>query len=347
MGPENAQQPLGTGWEGKLSQHTVRLFGGYQAPASDLPSGGGATEGNLIGGLLSHEMSTYGLTYTQQQLASQQAPVDARLVPLEQRVEYLQSDAGFRERRKIAAHQKLMDKLDAVQLPHAPLNYADRLAAIEDRAALDLSEAFCRLMAVRGGLKLVYGIDAPPLPDVHALPLKNDDFDFLNRLIAWIRHIGLLLQRTYDNDPDVSLSLSVSDLLRGEHFAEGRKRGYWEFDLDATRFADYKLVRLRGVSAVAHSTDRVYSLSVTAPKDCDMIYGPTPARTRVALDVDACWLGAVAPPRASQRPDVCGTRLLWNASPIGRWSLHLTPGTTAADLDNIQLTLLLSTQRLS
>jgi hypothetical protein len=342
---ENAQQPLATGWEGKLSQHTLRLFNGYSAPADQVPSGAVGTAGNIIGGIISHEASSYALSYTQAQLAAQQGPVDARAIPLEKRVAYLDADAGFKERRKITAHQKLMDKLDAVQTPHAPLNYADRLAAIEQRAAVDLRQAYQRLIAVRTGMALIYGLTVPELPSIPVTPLKEDDFDFLNRLVAWVRHAGLALQRIYDNDQDVVVSLSVAERLKHEHFHEGRKRGYWEFDIEPAHFADFKLVRLRGVSAVSHSTDRSYSFILTPPRDCGVLHGPTRSLTEIALDIDPCWLGQVTSSR-SLRPDICGTRVLWNASPIGRWSLRIAPGTSASELDDLRLNFHIATQRL-
>jgi hypothetical protein len=343
---ENAQLPLPTGWEGKLSQHQLRLFGGYSIPAGvAVPSGETATDGNFLGGVISYQIAGYNFAYLQQQLASQSKPIDARSVPLTSRVNYLQADEGFKERRKITAHQKLVDKLRSVQLQNGALNYADRIQAIEDRAAFDLREAYQRMRVLRRGLKVVYGIDAADLPEV---PVKDDHtigVDYLDRLVEWIRRTSIRLQDFYNNDQELMIPISLRDLLTHSGFHEGLKRGYWEFEVGRTRFQGLKLVRMRGISAVSQGHGRIYSLLAAAPKETEFSYGENLA-AREVQHVDDCWLGQVMERRDQLRPDVWGARVLWNASPFGRWALRAAPGTTLDHLDDIQVTLNVAAQRI-
>jgi len=344
---ENSQQPLATGWESKLSKHSLRLYGGFTAPAGDVPSGATGTDGNILGGIISHNLANYSFNYTQQQLASQQAPVNARLDWLQKRVTYLEEDAGFRERRKISAHQKLMDKLAAVQAPHGPLNYADRQEAIEHRAAVDLYHAHARLKAVHAGLIDVYGVHPPRLPSLPSTPLKNDDFNFLNEIVDWIRQVSFILQRIYDNDQDLVVSFSVAEMLPHGGFAGGRKEGQWNFTLGPERFQGFKLLRLRGISAVANASDRSYSFVIHAPRPGTVFHGHGETGKELSFDIDPCWLGHVAPGTFPWKPEVAGARVLWNASPVGCWKLSVAPGTTACDLHDLRLNLHVTAQALA
>jgi hypothetical protein len=343
---ENAQQPLATGWESKLSQHSLRLYGGYTIDSSLVPAGAKATDGNIIGGVLSSQLADYNFSYQQQQLTAQSAAIDARNVPLSKRVDYLQADSGFKERRKIVAHQKLVDKLAAVQLSNGALNYADRISAIEDRAAYDLHEAYARLRMLREGLALVYAMQAPELP---APPSTGDgpiDPDFMNKLVVWIRHVSMDLQELYNKDQDVIVTIRLKEYLKDHRFHEGRKQGGWEFEIGADRFKGFKLVRLRGLSAVADcNKHRSYSLMAFPPSSSFAIYQASES-VPVKQQVDACWMGRIVPADVQSRPEVSGSRVLWNSSPFGRWSLTAGRETSLDDLKDLDLNLHVTTQRL-
>jgi hypothetical protein len=344
---ENAQQPLATGWEGKMSQHQLRLFGGFTAPGDQVPAGAKATDGNIIGGIISYQLADYGFSYQQQQFAAQAAPIDARSVPLTSRVTYLRADAGFKERRKIAAHQKLADKLDAVQLPNGPLNYADRIAAIEERAAFDLRQAYRRLRVLRQGLRMIYGLDTPELPEAPFGDSAQIGVDFLDQIVLWIRRISILLQDVYNSDQEIVSSFSLLERCTSEKFHEGRKRGYWEFEIGPEHFRDLGLVRLRGISAAAESGCHFYNLIASAPRESVIVHHPESAPSPVTQRVDECWIGRVPPLSAHIRPDVAGTRALWNASPVGRWRLRAAPETSLEHIKDIQLNLHVVAQRFS
>jgi len=254
----------------------------------------------------------------------------------------LQADAGFKERRKIVAHQKLVDKLNAVQSPNGPLNYADRIGAVEDRAAYDLREAYQRLRVLRSGLSTIYGLDAVALPPPPAIG-GEVAVDFLDGIVEWVRRVAVQLQDIYNNDQDVIFPFSLSTHIGREQFHEGLKSGSWEFEIGRSHFHGYRLVRLRGMTAIAHaSDDRFYSLMARAPRDSIVVHKTDEAS--VVQHVDECWLGQVLPRCAQHRPDVVGTRVLWNASPFGRWRLRAAPGTDLAHLKDLHITLNVSAQ---
>ena len=342
---ENAQQPLATGWENKLSKHTLKLFGGWTPP--QIPSGTSATDGNIIGGNLSYQLAAYSLDYGQQQIGAQVAPIDARAEFVNKRLVYSQADAGFKERRRNAAHQKLVAKLSATLAPDGPLNYQDRLRAIEERAAVDLREAHARMRVVGRGLQVVYGLNILPVP---ALPSGEQDYppsNLMEQTIHWIRATGLILQDLYARDQDVVFTLSIKDLLHSTAFRDGRESGSWTFDFPSGYLQHQRLVRLRGISASTRcESSRRYSIVVTPPTDVIMIHGPKWEGVKHRQHVDPCWISRIRDENSRRPPDVFGVRTLWNASPFGAWTIAAAPGTDFKELDDLLLSFNLTSQYL-
>jgi hypothetical protein len=342
---ENAQQPLATGWEGRLSQHTLKLNGGFTPPAAMVPSGSSATDGNVLGGILSYLIADYNFTYVQKQLATQLSPVVKRNSTLTSRVAYLDADAGFRERRKIAAHQKLLDKLSAVQELGGPLNYAERLAAIEQRAAFDLRHAYARMRVVERGISRVYGLKTPELPLPPQTKDEKNSEMFLNDLVLWLRTVGNTLQSVYNNDQDIIIKVSIHELLGGDRFKSGRKAGVWEFELTPDRFRGLRWIRLRGLSATAeHCGHRGCSLIARVPEKAAVIYDQTAAPVSIEQHGAECWLGRVDKRDETRPPDISGAKVLMNLSPVGTWSLRAAPGHKLESLDDVELALLVAAQ---
>jgi hypothetical protein len=342
---ENAQQPLATGWEGHLSQHTLKLNGGFTPPAGMVPSGAAVTDGNILGGILSFLMADYNFTYVQKQLATQLSPVLKRNSALASRVAYLDADAGFRERRKVAAHQKLLGKLTAVQQSGAPLNYAERLAAMENRAAFDLQNAYARMRVVDRGITQFYGLKTPELPPP---PQDTDDQDseaVLNDIVLWLRTVGNLLQSIYNNDQDIMIRVSLHELLGAERFKAGRKIGAWEFDVTAERFRGLRWIRLRGIAATAeHWGHCDTGLIARAPVKSSVIYDAAAGATPIEQRGAECWLGRVSRRDETRAPDIVGAKILMNLSPLGLWSVRAAPGEKLESLDDVGLVFLVAAQ---
>jgi hypothetical protein len=342
---ENAQLPLATGWEGKLSKHTLKLFDGY-TPAQ-VPSGSSVTDGNIVGGNLSYLLSGYSLDYSQEQIRSQIAPIDARASFIQSRLAYAQADVGFKQRRRNAAHGKLAAKLDATLAPNGPLNYAARLEAIEDRAATSLREAHIRMRVASRGIPLVYGIDVPQVP---LLPAGEGDFpppDIFERTIEWIREVGLLLQDIYNRDQDIVFGIWLKDLLGHQAFEEGKEKGAWSFDFPSGYFRDFGLLRLRALSANSQCrSGRHYGLVITPPSDTHMIYGPAWSEIARRQRVDRLWISRIFPEDYRRGPDLFGLRTLSNASPLGTWHVTAAPGSDFHGLDDLLLSFNLTVQPL-
>jgi hypothetical protein len=342
---ENAQQPLATGWEGKLSKHAVKLFGGYTVPAGQVPAGTSATDGNIIGGSLSYALTGYNLGYSQQQIQTQIAPIDARATLIKSRADYLQADTGFKERRRNAAHQKLVEKLAVVQSPNGPLNYGDRIRAIEERAANDLREAHARIRVISRGIQLVYGVPAPGVPPLPAGETEYPPSDLMERTIEWIREVGIVLQDIYNRDQDIVFRISLREILQGSNFSEGRDKGEWQFDFPSGYFKDFRLVRLKGLSANTKCESSIhYSILALPPRDVFMIYGPVWQGVTRRQHVDPCWVSRIFPEDSRRAPDVFGLRTLWNASPFGTWNLRAAPGASLSGLHDLLLNFHLTVQ---
>jgi len=291
----------------------------------NLPAGMTGDEGWIIGGMLAYAMADYSFSYQEKQLRSNVEPITQRNEAVAARTSYLDVDSGFRERRKVVAHAKLVAKLDAMQRPNGPLNYADRIAAIEERAMVDLREAYTRMRAVAKGMLLVYGIEAPDLPYV---PKSNSDKineQLLQQMVTWLRSVGLTLSDIAARDQEVNVSLSLRRLLPTK-FEAMRGKARWEFEVDPARFIGLKYVRLRGLSVEVDSEKEAsYSLVVSAPVQSAYIYQVGQAAVPIQQVIGDCWIGRTRPHASPREPDVIGGRVLLNASPIGKWTIAAAP----------------------
>lgn len=345
---ENSQQPTATGWESKLAVHKVKLLGGFDPSKTSAPgglSGYAGTEGFCIGGLLSYAIADYSYTYQEKQLRASLAPAAQRSAAVIARVAYLQADSGFRERRKVAAHNKLVSKLQAIRRPNGPLNYADRISSIEERAALDLREAYGRMWSISKGLPTVYGIAAPPLPIVPRSEDGRVNERLLEETVLWLRSVSLTTQDIAMRDQDYVVSVSLRRALGDGAFRAGSRDGLWEFDVDARIFDGLRFLRLRGVSLeVDSSSDEAFAFTLTPPRASAAIMKVGDAPIPTEQEVGDCWIGRARSHKSQRDPEIGGTRVLLNASPIGKWTLVPAPTQNTNDATDIRVNMHLLVQ---
>lgn len=299
----------------------------FRVPGN-LPANMVGDEGWIIGGMLSYAIADYSITYQEKQLRATVEPIAQRGTMMASRVAYLDADDGFRTRRKIAAHDKLVAKLDAIKIPDGPLNYADRIDAIEKRAAVDLREAYSRMKAVAEGLMIVFGLPAPDLPWVPKASNDAINGKLLQEMITWLRAVALLLSDVAARDQDYVYSISLRQFLGQNSFEKMRdaKTPRWDFDVDAHRFAGLKYIRLRGISLeVDSASDTSYGFVMSPPVQAANIYQVGQAATPIQQIIGDCWVGRARAHASPRDPEIVGSRVLNNASPIGRWTMAPNP----------------------
>lgn len=346
---ENAQQPVQTGWENKLSSHTLKLLGGLDPTKlsipGGIPNGYKGTEGFIVGGMLSYKIAEYSFNYQSQQLKAQMAPAARRSLFEDKKTCYYQADTGFRERRKIAAHHKLIRKLELIRLPNGPLNYAQRIREAEERAAVDLNEAYIRMLSVRDGLLILYGIAAPMLPRVRASANEPINVDLLNQMVMWLRSVSINTQDVLMLDQDYVYTISLKRVFGESEFRNGSRQRNWEFQLTPELFQGLKYLRLRGVSIETESScDASFGFVLTPPQLAKYIYGSDGSAREIEQKVSDCWIGRARSHKSTTPPDIVGTRVLLNVSPVGVWQLRPAPGQNTNDATDIRINFYMAAQ---
>jgi hypothetical protein len=293
-------------------------------------------EGWIIGGMISYAIADYSITYQEKQLRATLEPIAQREDMMVSRAGYLDADAGFRKRRKIAAHDKLIVKLAAINAPDGPLNYSDRIEAIEKRAAVDLREAYSRMMAVAEGIKVVFGLQPPALPWVPKKPEEGINGKLLQELVTWLREVALTVSDIAARDQEYVHSISLRQFLGSPAFEKMRDASTprWDFDVDARRFSGLKYIRLRGVSLEVDSAgDTSYGFILSTPVQAANIYQVGQAAVPAQQIVGDVWVGRARGHASPRDPELVGSRVLNNASPIGKWSI--APAPLQARLDQV------------
>jgi hypothetical protein len=164
-------------------------------------------------------------------------------------------------------------------------------------------------------------------------------------------------------DQDYVLALSVKDLAKGD-WESGRASSQWTFEVPESLFDGQAYVRLRGLGlAVAGEPEETAAQKSKGAQKADAMPSkpqglwsanislPASAKVRqikgATSDIDQkllprCYFGRVASRDSSGEPEVAGSNVLHNASPIGKaWKLSLsaksTDGWPTANLEDVIL----------
>jgi hypothetical protein len=155
------------------------------------------------------------------------AQLTGRLATAQRKQSYLQKDIGFRSARSAVSRQLAYVQLSENTRPDAPLNYADRLVAIQKLFQISLIKLVQRVLPLKRAAQRVYGIDFPL-----ANPPRGQILDELNRWLTLLQdEVGKLHRKQRVSIFTVWLSKA---LLRHNHnFLDAVKRpGGFRLDIN-------------------------------------------------------------------------------------------------------------------
>jgi hypothetical protein len=247
-----------------------------------------------------------------------------------------QKDVDFKRARTQAARDLQTLKVKAAVDPGGALNYTERILPIIQRAKLDFEEAKAKLVAGARGMRLLYGYD-DPLPDHSALGPA-----FFDACLVWVRRSINFMVRFRQLEQNYVLPISVKE-QSAQNWESGRASGVWEFDLPVRLLPLMSHVRLRGLSACVFIPERdddrasLFQAVVSVPRQSNITHLMGHVEQLDQSDIPTCRIGRVAARGNVREPDVVGTSALYNASPIGRWRIELTPkSTTGVTLQKVK-----------
>lgn len=282
---------------------------------------------------------------------------------LKRQVNWEKADREFRMMRTDIDRKYEYIKLLAFKSKDGVLNLRKRLDPLQLRFKNDFNEARVRLQAANSGLETIFGY-----PANKRLPEFKGQIDYFDHCISWVRESINWLIRTSQMDQSFVTTVSLRELLasNANNSLEGViKNGRVDFDiLEDVFFKEYSHVRLKGVSIFVRLSDKkkakkdggiadyegviqceinipqnsYYRHSSQITKDCDQSYIPSLSLNRVAS-------------RAFLRqPDIIGTSLFNNLSPIGKWNLFFPQMANRTffekiNVNDIQLDLFITAKR--
>jgi hypothetical protein len=261
------------------------------------------------------------------------------------------------EKRRVAALEKAREA-------GAPLDFrgqAEKLLSLIER---DRNDAYVRLKCAYSGLKHVYG-DAylgwcklKKLGNYGQLPDNATDS---YELAKWTRNAIAFLAEFSQLDQGFTVCISLRDCLSENKWSDWKKGDYQRvaFVVDPLLFAEYKYVRLRGISAVLLSSAQElypWRIIITPPlrQRAQTSEGLVGKFMDVYRGCQVC-LGRVETASSYRMPDMAGMITLYNLSPCVHsgepedeneaWSIraYRSPRSLKNDaIDDVRLELVLS-----
>ena len=213
------------------------------------------------------------------------------------------------------------------------LNYVKRLVPLKQKFNNDFIESLSKLKAAAVGLTAIYDF-LEPLPT-----FGKNNVQFFDDCILWNRNAINFINRSTQNQVTATISISVRSLFSDlESYANSYSSGKWKFTISENVFKDKFQVKMLGLSLSLIGLGKVYKepfnldgcfqAKVTVPQKSG--YKQPSGKTTI-LDmseypaIPEISIGNVYSNESSRDPDIVGTQIITNLSPIGEWTLSLLP----------------------
>ena len=271
---------------------------------------------------------TMALLDMQRQRASANA-VRARAVGSKRRSDWESVNADFRRRRLDAQRAAAEAKVGAFTTPGGALNYRDQLTTLGARMARDAGDAFDRLTAAAQGLKAIYGRDIA-LPDAVSAAIVNRQASHavVDEACAWTRNAIAWLAAFKQLDMNMVVPLSLRAYMTPTEWTHGKDSGQWSFNVGTNIFGGLTHVRLRGLRAYVYGVGPeagFFHLAARVPQSGTVSHGtaiaPPPLDQK---KVPLAYLYKTGARSNFAEQEFCGLHSVYNASPIGVWSIGIT-----------------------
>lgn len=281
---------------------------------------------------------------------------------LKKQVNWEEIDRDFRLMRTDVDRKYEYIKLLAFKAEDGVLNLRKRMEPLKTRFENDFNEARLRLEAASSGLNTIFGYKK-------TLPKFEGQIDYFDRSVLWCRDAINWLISTSQMDQSFVTTISLKQLFttkKNISFESVFNQGNLKFNIDeATFFKEYYNVRLKGASIFVQLSEKKKSKKNYSINDyqgiiqCEInipVYSYYRYSEGITKDVDQSYIPTVKLNRIASRnfirqPDIVGTTLFNNLSPIGEWNLFFPQIINEnildkVNLNDIQLDLFITARRL-
>lgn len=262
-------------------------------------------------------------------------------------------DAYFKRHRTQISRDLAQLKFDVSTREGGPLNFVEQMQPIQRRFNRNLSDALVRIDRVRRGLSALYGYSLRPTPALEAAlarlrsgkPVEGSAVGLLDDAVNWVRDTQTWVEALLQREQGYVLTFSIRALVGDDAYERGRENGTWSFQLSQEDFPNQRTVRLKGVSCTVSGNDTTHLwLAMLQPPRVSRIQHPIGQWSDLDQShLTSCRIGRILPRQAQRDPDVVGTSSLYNASPLGMWTLNFSTasrqGRSLTRLDDIYLDL--------
>jgi hypothetical protein len=272
------------------------------------------------------EVST-GLDLMRQRSTAESARV--RITGLSRRADWERDNQGYRRQRTDVVRKAAEAKVGAFTMPDGALNYREQMRPLADRMTRDAIDSLARLDAAEEGLRLIYGRTSPLPASVRtAIDTGAVTHAAMDDASRWTRDALSWLLQFKQLEQNFVMPLSVRSLCGSdEKWFAGLASGSWSITVPPGLFSELAHVRVRGARAHVYGCGQdagYWTLTAKLPKQ-----GTVRHLAGAARPLDQKKLPVVIFPRTGSRinapeAEFVGMHALFNASPIGDWTLTIS-----------------------
>lgn len=234
------------------------------------------------------------------------------------------TNATFKFKRMTVARAMAHRKLAATTEPGNALNFVEQMEPMNNRFFSDFNYAYGRLLAIAPYIKALYGFNAP---------VPETSLFFHDQATTWARSAINHVKQLAGLEQNCVFPISIRQLIGEAGWATFVGAGRITFNLGETLFQRFAITRLRGVSAFisASTLKGVFSAYLSVPVT-GVVFDKTGTRSEFDQScVAQTFIGRIFRRSADQPADVVGVSTLFNASPIGEWTIEATMNSTAQE----------------
>jgi len=271
-----------------------------------------------------------GLDLARQRSTTESARIQN--IGLARRTDWERDNQGYRRQRTDVARKAAEAKVAALTTPDGALNYRKQMEPLAERMRRDATDALARLDAAELGLRLLYGNSTPlPLAVRTAIDTGAVSHAVMDQASGWTRDALSWLLQFKQLDQNLVMPVSLRDLCGKPKWTEGLASGTWTVPVPASLFPDLAHVRVRGIRAHVYGCGQdagYWTVTAKAPEQAKIrhIKANPPVLDQKALP-------KILLPRTGTRinapeAEFVGMLALFNASPIGDWTVTISNSST-------------------
>jgi hypothetical protein len=273
------------------------------------------------------------------QLYSGYQSINAQVDSLNARLSGLQAKATWDVKNKQFSKLQVQITRDLYKIkqqlandPDGPLNFAERLARLQEVFDLTFSDALGRFKAISEGFAVLFGFNFPvPSEVLQAIQNPNQpppSTNVLDVAVNWLDALGRCYTRFLQHEQTYALCLSVKDAVSREAWHRFLSLGVLSLTLPEELFTQQYYVRCRAVGMYTVGVHGFCSARLRLPRDSYYVHKDL---TKHAIDQSAVpvqRLSRVMPADGSKPAERVGMNTLFNCSPIGEWEISVSEKTS-------------------